>query len=73
MVGKEHKILLRDIRNYINQMEEANKNMSTDLYPSDYFIENNYLDGYKREKPCYVITKIDCDVIANEEKGYKHK
>ncbi|HBF9297287.1 TPA: phage regulatory protein/antirepressor Ant [Clostridioides difficile] len=71
MVEKEHKILLRDIRNYINQMEEANKNMSTDLYPSDYFIENTYLDDYKREKPCYAITKIGCDFIANKMTGIK--
>ncbi len=71
MVEKEHKILLRDIRNYINQMEEANKNMSTDLYPSDYFIENTYLDDYKRKKPCYAITKIGCDFIANKMTGIK--
>ncbi|MDX5724756.1 phage regulatory protein/antirepressor Ant, partial [Clostridioides difficile] len=60
-----------DIRNYINQMEEANKNMSTDLYPSDYFIENTYLDDYKRKKPCYAITKIGCDFIANKMTGIK--
>ncbi|HBF5457247.1 TPA: Rha family transcriptional regulator [Clostridioides difficile] len=71
MVEKEHKILLRDIRNYINQMEGANKNMSTDLYPSDYFIENTYLDDYKRKKPCYAITKIGCDFIANKMTGIK--
>lgn len=73
MVEKEHKILLRDIRNYINQIEEVNRNMSTDLYPSDYFIENTYLDVYKRKKPCYAITKIGCDFIANKEKAYKYK
>ncbi|HFL2394894.1 TPA: Rha family transcriptional regulator [Clostridioides difficile] len=73
MVEKEHKILLRDIRSYINQMEEDNRSMSTDLYLSGYFIENTYLDDYKRKKPCYVITKIGCDFIANKEKAYKYK
>ena len=37
MVGKTHKNLIRDIRRYINDLEEGSK-----LSPQDFFIESNY-------------------------------
>lgn len=74
MVKKQHGILLRDIRTYIDQMNEANKEMGetdTKLYPSDYFIESTYLGGNGEERPKYDITKIGCDFIANKLTGVK--
>ena len=64
MICKAHKTLMRDIRNYID-------NMGTDVFPSDFFIESVYLDKYDREKPCYLITKKGCEFIAHKMKGKK--
>lgn len=74
MIAKQHKELLRDIRTYINQMNEANigiKDPSAKLRSADYFIESTYLDSNNQERPCYLITKIGCDFIANKLTGVK--
>ncbi|WP_252214697.1 Rha family transcriptional regulator [Clostridium sp. VAP41] len=64
MIGKEHKILMRDIRNYIEYM-------GTDLDSHNFFMKSTYLDTYKREKPCYLLTKKGCDLVANKMTGSK--
>ena len=69
MVGKEHKILMRDIRTYIGYL--TNSNMGTKLNPSNFFKESTYLDSYKREKPHYLLTKKGCDMVANKLTGEK--
>jgi len=74
MVKKQHKELLRDIRTYIDQMNEANKDIgetSAKLRPSDYFIEESYIGGNGEKRPKYGITKIGCDFIANKLTGVK--
>ncbi len=74
MVKKQHSTLLRDIRTYIDQMNEANlesTDPNTKLYPADYFVESTYLDGNGQERPKYDITKIGCDFIANKLTGVK--
>ena len=58
MVGKEHSKLLRDIRNYIEQLTQSNFGFS------DFFKESNYKDGTGRTLPCYLITKKGCELIA---------
>lgn len=68
MVGKEHKTVMRDIRKYVTVLE---KNIGTDLYPSQFFIESTYVDSYGREKSCYEVTKKGCDMIANKMTGEK--
>jgi len=74
MVKKQHKELLRDIRTYIEQMNEANMGIedpSARLRPADYFIEGSYSDGNGQERPKYDATKIGCDFIANKLTGVK--
>lgn len=71
MIKKEHKILLRDIRTYIKQMAEANKTLSTELYPVDYFINSTYQDATGKENPCYLLTKLGCDFVGNKLIGIK--
>lgn len=64
MVSKEHKILMRDIRTYIEYM-------GTNLNSSSFFIESSYFDTYGRIKPCYLLTKKGCDMVANKMSGEK--
>ena len=46
MVGKDHKNLIRDIRSYIEQINESNSRLDNRLKiePVDFFRETNYSD-----------------------------
>jgi phage regulator Rha-like protein len=48
MVGKEHRNLLRDIRSYIQIMDQNTK-LKVEL--SDFFIESSYKDSTGRSLP----------------------
>lgn len=64
MIEKEHKILLRDIRKYIEYM-------GTKVNPSQFFVESTYHDKYSREQAMYLLTKKGCDMVANKMTGEK--
>jgi len=65
MVEKEHKMLLRDLRRYINQFNQCN------IAPVDFFRENSYKDAKGEMRPCYHITKKGCEFIAHKLTGTK--
>nr|DAF81321.1 MAG TPA: regulatory protein [Caudoviricetes sp.] len=66
MIGKTHKNLMRDIRNYINDFEPGSK-----VSPAEFFIESTYLDQNKQERSCYLLTKQGCEFVANKLTGKK--
>lgn len=66
MVGKRHDNLMRDIQGYIKVLD-----MNSKLRASQFFIKSTYLDAYKREKPCYLLTKQGCEMVANKMTGEK--
>lgn len=66
MVGKNHAHLIRDIRQYVQFMEAETKFGS-----GDFFMESSYADANGQERPCYLITKKGCDMIANKMTGKK--
>ncbi|BDU82540.1 hypothetical protein SNUCP2_22090 [Clostridium perfringens A] len=63
--GKEHKQLLKDVRKYIDFLNEGN------FSPVDFFIEDNYLDSKGEKRPCYQLTKQGCEMVANKMTGKK--
>lgn len=65
MVEKPHKNLLRDIRQYCEYLAE------TKIEPGEFFIESTYKDGNNQDRPCYLITKKGCDMVANKLTGKK--
>ncbi|ACQ53439.1 ORF6C domain-containing protein [Clostridium botulinum] len=65
MTGKEHKNLMRDIRNYVGILEGSN------LSSHDYFIESTYINSQNKEQPCYLLTKMGCEMVANKMTGKK--
>lgn len=65
MVGKAHDKLLRDIRNYIEQLS------LTKIGESDFFIESTYKNERGKEYPCYLVTKKGCEFIAHKLTGIK--
>lgn len=65
MVGKDHSKLLRDIRNYTEQLGQAK------IGQSDFFTESTYRNSQNKEQPCYLVTKKGCEFIANKLTGVK--
>ena len=65
MVEKDHRHLLRDIRQYCDYLTESKIGLS------DFFIEATYKDTTGRTLPRYYITKKGCDMIANKLTGAK--
>lgn len=65
MIGKEHKVLLRDIRRYCEQLGENN------IVLSDFFEESTYITAQNKEMPCYNVTKKGCEFIAHKITGVK--
>lgn len=65
MVGKLHKNVVRDIRNYIIEMDELK------IEPVGFFCESTYKDGKGETRPCYNVTKKGCEFIAHKLTGIK--
>lgn len=65
MIGKEHSKLLRDIRNYCNVLNEAKIGLV------NFFIESSYKDTKGEIRPCYLLTKQGCEMVANKMTGEK--
>lgn len=65
MVEKEHHKLLRDIRNYVDQLNQSK------IGCVDFFIESTYVDAKGEVRPCYNVTKKGCEFIAHKMTGVK--
>ncbi len=57
--------LLRDIRNYIEQLDESK------IGHTDFFSGSEYTDSQNRRKPCFDVTKKGCEFIAHKLTGQK--
>lgn len=64
MVGREHKEVLRNIRNILTQIGESKNALS-------YFIESNYESSQNKTLPCYRLTKKGCELFATRMTGEK--
>ena len=81
MIGKEHFHLMRDISSYMKvlngiETEDSDeskigfvKNSRLKIKPSDFFLESTYLDGKGEIRPCCLLTKKGCDMVANKLTG----
>lgn len=63
--GKDHAKLLRDIRNYISQLGEAQIGFT------DFFKESTYVTEQNKTLPCFLVTKKGCEFIAHKMTGQK--
>ena len=68
MVGKNHRDLMRSIHSYVNIMANNNER---NFAPVDFFIESTYQDSKGENRPCYLLTKKGCDMVANKMTGEK--
>lgn len=65
MVEKSHGKLIRDIRRYMEQLNESN------IGSVEFFRESFYQDAKGEKRPCYSITKKGCEFIAHKLTGTK--
>ena len=65
MIEKDHKLLMRDIRRYIEQLDGCK------IEPVDFFMKSSYVDTKGETRPCYRITRKGCELIANKLTGTK--
>lgn len=67
MVKKDHSNLMRDIRGYISVLAEPDSKLN----PADFFTEDTYIDEQNQTRPCFLLTRIGCDMVANKMTGRK--
>lgn len=66
MVGKRHADLLRDIDKFVGILE--NEKMRS----LDFFAKSTYtVEGNNKVYPCYLLTRMGCEFIANKLTGTK--
>ena len=65
MLGKRHDNLLRDIQGYVEIL------VSSNLRAQEFFIYHNYTDSQGKERPCFLLTRKGCDMVANKMTGEK--
>ena len=68
IVGKRHDHLIRDINNYIKTIEKIT---APNFGVSEFFLVNTYKDSTGRTLPCYLLTKMGCEMVANKLTGEK--
>lgn len=65
MVEKQHNELLKDIRRYIKQLNEG------EIPHVEFFKESSYVDEKGQARPCFDVSRKDCEYIANKLTGVK--
>jgi len=68
-IGKRHHHLLRDIERYIEVIDSSS--IETKIGVNDFFLESSYKDSIGRTLPCYLLSKMACELIANKLTGEK--
>lgn len=69
MIGKRHNDLLRDIKRYCEVLSQNEPNAN--LRSADYFVPASYKDANNQDRPCYLLTRKGCDMVANKMTGEK--
>lgn len=64
LIDKRHDHLLRDIRRYIEQMDDNGS-----VNSADFFRESTYIDRLNRTKPCYLLTKQGREIVGLRLRG----
>lgn len=66
VTGKRHSDLIRTIKGYIDTILTDAK-----LRSSDFFIASTYEDSKGEIRPCFLLTKKGCEMVANKMTGKK--
>lgn len=66
LVDRPHNDLMKSIRSYAEYISNAG-----DFSLVDFFIPSTYKDSKGEIRPCYLLTKKGCDMVANKMTGEK--
>lgn len=69
MIGKRHDHLLRDIKKYCEILSQNEPN--PELGTATFFVPATYKDTNNQDRPCYLLTRKGCDMVANKMSGEK--
>jgi len=64
-IEKPHNDLMKSIRKYCAYLTEGKISLS------EFFVAANYFDSTGRELPCYLLSKMGCELVANKLTGLK--
>lgn len=65
MIGRPHSELMKSIRTYYEYLGQG-------IFPrADFFIISEYEDAQGKPRPCYLLTRKGCDMVANKMTGEK--
>lgn len=65
MTNRGHNALMKSVRGYIKFLAEG------DFDHREFFIESTYQDANNQTRPCFLITRKGCDMVANKMTGEK--
>ena len=63
LIERPHYIVLRTIRAMYKHLGDNN------FVCSDYFIPATYISEQGKEQPCFYLTEMGCDMVANKQNG----
>lgn len=63
MIGKRHTEVLRTIKTMCGHFAQRN------FASSEFFIPATYTDSTGRQLPCYYLTQMGCEMVANKQTG----
>ncbi|CUP04954.1 antirepressor [Clostridium baratii] len=69
MMGKPHNDLLKNIRKYKEILD--NSEMKPENPSATFFVPITYKDANNQDRPCFLLTKKGCDMVANKMTGEK--
>ena len=65
LIGKPHNDLMKAIRVYCGYLNAGRISLV------DFFIESTYSDAKGENRPCYLLSKMGCEMVANKLTGEK--
>lgn len=71
MLGKEHAKLLRDIDGTDTHVGIIPVLSKAQVGLANYFIKSSYVDKQGKERKCYLVTKMGCELLGNKQQGEK--
>ena len=63
MIGRQHFVVIRTIKTMYKHLTDNN------FVVSEFFIPATYTDSTGRQLPCYYLTQMGCEMVANKQTG----
>lgn len=69
MMGKPHNDLLKNIRKYKEILD--NSEVKPENPSATFFVPATYKDANNQDRPCFLLNRKGCDMVANKMTGEK--